>query len=110
LHYIHTLHGGRQKWDTPIALDEARAIARADPKREKARLKREADRDTLVAFREKQARDRLTPYQYTLRVAYATARKAKRLADEAKLKAAAVEVALFVHDRLENHVDGWTHL
>ena len=69
---------------TPLALDEARAIARADPKREKVRLKRVADREALSEFREGQARARLSTYQYMLRCSHAETRKVKRLETEAR--------------------------
>jgi len=94
--------------NTPLALDEARAISRADPKKEKARLKREADREALVNFREEQARSRLTAYQYVMRCSYAAARVAKRLVNENKLKVAAVNAAMVVHHLMCNHPEGWS--
>jgi len=97
-----------RKGATPLALDEARAIARADPKKEAVRLKRAADRDALVLFREGQARSRLSPYQYMLRCSFAAARALKRVETEAKLKVAAVNAAMVIHHLMWSHPEGWT--
>jgi hypothetical protein len=93
---------------TPLALDEARAVARADPKKEKVRLQREADRAALVKFRDDKARSRLSAYGFMLRGSFAAARAAKRVNTTAKLKVAAINAAQVVHHLMMFHQEGWT--
>jgi len=97
-----------RRGDTPLALDEARAVARADPKKEKVRLQREVDRAALVKFRDDKARSRLSAYGFMLRGSFAAARAAKRVDTTAKLKVAAINAAQVVHHLMMFHQEGWT--
>ena len=97
-----------RKGDTPTALEEARAIASGDPKKEKVRLKRVEDRATLLEFREAQAKARLTSYQYLLRVQYAAERALRREKVAARLRVAGIDAALVVHSAMCTHPEGWT--
>jgi len=97
-----------RKGDTPTALEEARAIAKGNPKKEKVRLKRAEDRAALLDFREEQAKARLTGYQYLLRVKYAAERAVRREKVAAGLRLAGINAAFVVHDLMCHHSEGWT--
>ena len=73
-----------EKGVCPSALEEAQTAARADPRKEKARLKRAAERDRVTELHDMSARCRLSDLGYAMRRAYqverTTARAAKLVA------------------------------
>ena len=97
-----------RKGDTPLALDEARAVAGADPKKEKIRLQRMEDGEALTKFRDDKARLRLSAYGFMLRGSFAEARALKRAETNLKLKVAAINAAQVIHHLMMSHSEGWT--
>ena len=97
-----------QRGDTVTALEEAQIIARASPAKEKVRLKREADRQALRAFRDMEAYRRLTDAGYTLRIAFQKKREAARANLRVLQKAQAIRLVLAIHGIMVGHAEGWT--
>ena len=97
-----------QSGNTPAALDEARDIARADPRKEKARLKREVERQELISMRDLEAWQRLSGAGYALRVASAAARKKEREALRVTQRAQAIRLVRGIHGIMMTHPEGWS--
>ena len=99
--------GRRPMWRHGYRAGE-QIIARANPSKEKARLKREADRQALRVFRDIEAHSRLTSAGYALRIAYQKKREADRSQLRARQKVQAIRLVLGIHSIMVGHDEGWT--
>jgi len=97
-----------EKGVCPSALEEAQTAARADPRKEKARLKRAAERDRVTELHDMSARCRLSDLGYAMRRAYQVERATARAAKLVAQKALAIKIVLELYNIMLSHPDGWT--
>ena len=97
-----------EKGECPSALEEAQTAARADPRKEKARLKRVAERDRVTELHDVSARGRLSDIGYAMRLAVRVKRAAARAAKSVAQKALAIKLVLALYDIMLSHPEGWT--
>jgi len=99
---------GVAKGDVLSALEEAQAAARADPRKERARLKRVEERESLQKLKDLDAYLRLSKHGLELRAAFAKTRAVARAAAVASKKGQAIRVVLAISNTMLSHPEGWT--
>ena len=77
---LHEFLAGVERGVVPSALEEAQLAARADPRKEKARMKRVEERAQLLKLKDLDAHCRLSREGYRLRQEFAQKRAAARAA------------------------------
>ena len=94
--------------DTVSALEEAQIAARADPKKEKKRLQREADRLALREHNDLRAWRQLTDRGYQMRLAASAARASKRAAMLTAQRAQGIRLVNSIFEVMTTHPEGWS--
>ena len=94
--------------DTVSALEEAQIAARADPKKEKKRLQREADRLALREHNDLRAWRQLTNRGYQMRLAASAARSSKRALMLTAQRAQGIRLVNSIFEVMTTHPEGWS--